>query len=119
MTYAKSITIAALETDPFPIYAHLRATAPITEVPAANCWFATRWADIEAINRSPDFTAASDDAPVNHPFGRPNVLTTEGAVHAELRAGIEPHYRPRPVGSYIDSLVRPLGRGAVEFLPRL
>ena len=108
MSFAETITIAALERDPFPIYARLRTEAPITAIPAANCWFATRWQDLEAINRSADFTAASDDAPVNDAFGRPNVLTTEGPVHAELRAGIEPHYRPRAVAGYIDALVRPL-----------
>ncbi len=108
MSFANTITIATLDTDPFPIYARLRHTSPLVHVPAANCWFATRWAEIEAINRSPDFTAASDDAPVNDAFGRPNVLTTEGPVHAELRAAVEPHYRPRKVAGYIDALVRPI-----------
>ena len=108
------ITIADLERDPYPIYARLRAHAPIAEVPAANCWFATRWRDLEAINRSKDFTAASDDAPVNLAFGRPNVLTSEGPVHADLRAGIEPHYRPRAVAGYIEALVRPLAEAQLE-----
>ena len=108
MTFANSITIADLDRDPFPIYARLRATAPITNVPAANCWFATRWKDIEVIARSPDFTAASPEAPVNDAFGTPNVLTTEGPVHAELRGGIEPHYRPKQVAAFIDDLVRPI-----------
>lgn len=108
MRFADTITIAALENDPFPIYATLRATDPITPVPAANCWFATRWKDVEAIARSPDFTAVTDDAPVNHAFGSPNVLTCEGPIHRELRGGIEPHYRPRRVADYIDSLVRPI-----------
>ena len=114
----QTITIAALETDPFPIYAALRAHAPIAEIPAANGWFATRWRDLEAINRSPDFTAASDDAPVNEAFGRPNVLTTEGPVHVELRSGIEPHYRPRPVAAYVDALVRPLAQAQLEIFLR-
>lgn len=108
MRFAEAITIDALEADPFPIYARLRAEDPIAPVPAANCWFATRWKDIELISRSPDFTAVSDDAPVNHAFGRPNVLTCEGPVHQELRGGIEPHYRPRRVAEYIETLVRPI-----------
>ena len=108
MTYASTITIAALEADPYPIYARLRREEPLIYVPAANCWFATRWKDLEAINRSADFTAASDDAPVNEAFGRPNVLTTEGPVHAELRGAVEVHYRPRKVSEYIEALVRPI-----------
>ena len=95
MRYSETITIEDLDTDPFPHYARLRATDPIAPVPAANCWFATRWADVELIARHPDFTAVSDEAPVNAAFGRPNVLTSEGPTHAALRGGIEPHYRPR------------------------
>ncbi len=110
MSFADAITIEDLEADPFPIYARLRREAPITPVPAANCWFATRWHDIELISRSFDFTAASEDAPVNEAFGRPNVLTTEGPVHAELRGGIEPHYRARRVADYVDALVRPIAQ---------
>ncbi|TXH97501.1 MAG: cytochrome P450 [Pseudorhodobacter sp.] len=108
MRYCETITIDDLETDPFPHYARLRAEDPIAPVPAANCWFATRWADVEQIARHPDFTAVSDEAPVNTAFGRPNVLTSEGETHAILRGGIEPHYRPRQVAGYIDSLVRPI-----------
>ena len=108
MRYGDAISIAALDTDPFPVYARLRGEDPIAPVPVANCWFATRWKDIEAIARSPDFTAASDEAPVNRAFGRPNVLTSEGPEHSGLRGGIEPHYRPRKVAEYIDRLVRPI-----------
>jgi cytochrome P450 len=108
MRHSQTITIADLDDDPFPHYARLRREDPIAPVPAANCWFATRWADVELIARHPDFTAVSDEAPVNAAFGRPNVLTSEGPVHAALRGGIEPHYRPRRVADYIDSLVRPI-----------
>jgi cytochrome P450 len=108
MRYSETITIDDLETDPFPVYARLRTEDPIAPVPAANCWFATRWADIETIARSPDFSAVTDDAPVNHAFGSPNVLTCDGPQHQELRGGIEPHYRPRRVAEYIETLVRPI-----------
>ena len=108
MSFAQTIHVEDLDRDPFPIYARLRTEEPIVEVSAANCWFATRWRDIELIARSPDFTAVSDDAPVNDAFGRPNILTTEGAEHAELRGGIEPHYRPKRVADYIETLVRPI-----------
>jgi cytochrome P450 len=110
MSYAATITIDDLETDPFPVYARLRRETPLVEVPVANCWFATAWDDIQAINRSPNFTAASDEAPVNEAFGRPNVLTSDGPIHKALRDGLEPHYRPKPVSGYVDALVRPLAK---------
>lgn len=118
MRYGSTVTIDALETDPFPIYARLRATDPISPVPAANCWFATRWSDVEAIARSADFTAVAEgEAPVDTAFGRPNVLTCEGETHRTLRGGIEPHYRPRRVAEYIETLVRPLAEAQLlDFL---
>ncbi|MBL9052357.1 MAG: cytochrome P450, partial [Tabrizicola sp.] len=53
MRYSETISIDDLETDPYPVYARLRAEDPIAPVPAANCWFATRWTDVEAIARHP------------------------------------------------------------------
>lgn len=114
MRYSETITIDDLETDPYPVYARLRREDPIAPVPAANCWFATRWTDVEQIARHPDFTAVSDEAPVNAAFGRPNVLTTEGPDHTELRGGIEPHYRPKRVADYIDRLVRPIAEAQLQ-----
>jgi cytochrome P450 len=108
MRYSETITIEDLDRDPYPVYARLRARDPIAPVPAANCWFATRWTDVEQIARSTDFTAISDDAPVNTAFGRPNILTSEGPDHQALRGGIEPHYRAKKVAEYVEALVRPI-----------
>lgn len=114
MRFPATITIEDLETDPYPIYSRLRAEDPIAPVPAANCWFATRWSDIEAIARHPDFTAVSPEAPVNRAFGQPNVLTSEGEMHRDLRGGIEPHYRPKRVVDYIEALVRPIAEAQLQ-----
>ena len=109
MAYAADISISALEADPYPIYARLRREAPVAFVPAANIWFATRWADVEAIGKQPDvFTAETVTSPVEISFGKPTILTSDGAVHKSLRMGIEPHYRPRKVMEYIEALVRPI-----------
>jgi hypothetical protein len=42
------------------------------------------------------------------------VLTSEGPLHATLRGGIEPHYKPRRVAEYIENLVRPLATCQLE-----
>lgn len=116
MSFAESISIRDLETDPYPIYARLRRESPVAWVPAANVWFATRWADVDTVTKSPDkFTAVAPTSPVERAFGSPTVLTSEGAVHKELRGGVEPHYRPKQVAGYIDPLVRPI---AEEFLAK-
>lgn len=117
--FAEAITIEDLERDPYPIYARLRREAPITPVPAANVWFATRWDDVETIVKSPAlFTAEAVDSPVERSFGSPTILTSEGAVHRELRGGIEARYKAREVATYIDGLARPIAERVLTALPR-
>lgn len=113
-TSAADISIDELEADPYPIYARLRREAPVVEVPAANCWFATRWDDILTISRSDDFTAESPEAPVNAAFGTPNILTSDGPIHKGLCEALEPHYTHAAVAGYIDDLVRPLAEAQLD-----
>lgn len=117
--FAEAVTIADLERDPYPIYARLRREAPITPVPAANVWFATRWDDVEAIVKSPaSFTAEAADSPVERSFGSPTILTCEGQVHRDLRGGLETRYKAREVGTYIEPLARPIAERILGELPR-
>jgi cytochrome P450 len=119
IAFAEAITIEDLERDPYPIYARLRRKAPITPVPAANVWFATRWDDVETIVKSPAlFTAEAADSPVERSFGSPTILTSEGAVHRELRGGIEARYKSREVATYIEDLARPIAERVLTELPR-
>lgn len=116
MSFAEEITIEALERDPYPIYARLRRESPVAYVPAANVWFVTRWQDVEAVTKSPEtFTAEAPTSPVELSFGKPTILTVDGDQHKQLRGGIDPHYRPRKVAEYVDSLVTPI---AEEYLAK-
>ncbi|MBL8707593.1 MAG: cytochrome P450 [Rhodospirillaceae bacterium] len=117
MAFADHITVAELERDPYPIYARLRREAPVAFVPAVNIWLVTRWNDVELVAKSPDlFTAEVKTSPIERTFGKPTILTTDGPVHRELRAGIDPKYKPKPVAGYIEQLVRPI---AEEYLAPL
>ena len=53
------------------------------------------------------------------------MLTCDGDVHKELRASIDPKFRPRVVDSYVDALIEPIadelldrfaGRGSAELM---
>ena len=119
MSYAQSISIEDLDSDPYAVYARLRAEAPVAFVPCANVWLATRWADVDFITKNPDiFSAEAPTSPVALSFGSPTIITTDGAVHRELRSIIEPEYRPRAVMGYIDALVRPIACQHLNELPR-
>jgi cytochrome P450 len=109
MKFVDHITVQDLEDDPYPLYARMRREAPVCFVPAVNIWLVTRWADVEYVAKTPEiFTAAVKTSPVERTFGKPTILTTDGPVHKELRAGIDPKYKPKAVASYIEALVRPI-----------
>lgn len=117
MPFTDQITVQDLEDDPYPLYARMRREAPVCFVPSVNIWLVTRWADVEYVAKTPEiFTAAVKSSPVERTFGKPTILTTDGPVHKELRAGIDPKYKPKAVASYIDALVRPI---AAEYLDKV
>jgi cytochrome P450 len=125
MSFASTITVEALEDDPYPLYARLRREPPAF-VPAVNVWMLTRWADVEYAGAHPElFSAETPSSPVELTFGSPTVLTCDGAVHRELRASIDPKFRPRVVDEYVDGLIGPIadalldrfeGRGSAELM---
>jgi cytochrome P450 len=117
---AASVTVAELDRDPYPFYAHLRAHAPVAYVPAVNLWMATRWDDVEAVAKDADtFTAVVESSPVDRCFGQPTIITTDGPVHRELRRATDPKYRPARVNEYIEALVRPVAEDHAELVSRM
>jgi len=105
------VTVEQLDRDPYPVYARLREEAPVAFVPAVNVWMVTRWADVEAAAGEPELftaTAPPGASPIERTVGRPTVLTSDGPLHRDMRASIDPKFRPREVDGYVEELVRPL-----------
>ena len=53
-----TVTTHALEHDPYPVYARLRAQAPVAWVPSVGLWLVTRWDDVRRIDQDPDLAFA-------------------------------------------------------------
>jgi cytochrome P450 len=107
--FVAAIDVEQLDADPYPIYARLRREAPVCYVPAVNLWFITRWHDVEQAAQRPDlFSAAVDPSPVSRSFGENNILTVDGPRHKQLRAMLDPSFRPRVVEQYATPLIAPL-----------
>jgi len=106
----RSITVEALEADPFPIYARLREEEPVCFVPAVGLHLVTRWDDVQHVATHPDiFTAEVDASPLVRTLGV-NVLTVDGADHARMRAGMDAPMRPRAVEGYAPGVIEPIAR---------
>lgn len=113
--FLESITVEALERDPYSIYERLRDETPVAFIPAVNSWLATRWEDVNKVSNTPSIFSANDDnAPVVRHFGSPAIIHVDGAVHQELRKGLAAHYAPSKVKQYIDALVRPIATEYIE-----
>lgn len=114
-TFLDDITLDDLERDPYPIYARMRAEAPIAWVPAADVWFVTRWQHVSDIgNGHYGFVAAVGHPTLDRVFNRPNVLTSDGEQHTDIRAGVDPRLKPDAVTAVVDSIVRPVARRRLD-----
>ena len=117
ISLGEQITVAELEDDPYPIYARLRAEAPVAWVPAVEMWLATTWDAALRVASEPElFAADMPGSPIERSFGSPTILTCDGERHRELRRSIDPKYRPHEVGAYIEDLVGPIVAEQLEKL---
>ncbi|QDQ09551.1 cytochrome P450 [Streptomyces spectabilis] len=83
-------TLDELDEDPYPIYARLRAEAPVSWVPSLNAWLVTRWHDVRQVANLPEsFTTANSKAPLADYCGPQNILTLEGDRHAAVRESVD------------------------------
>ena len=110
-----SLDLAAMQVDPYPTYAEMRRRAPVAFVPELELWMVTRWSDVEAVAREPQrWGSPSGLSRLNRTFGEPNILTSDGEVHADQRAGVDAVLRPRAVNAYVDDLVRPIAARLID-----
>lgn len=115
--FAETITVEQLDEDPYPLYARLRREEPVAWVPAVNLWLVTRAADVEYVTTHPElFRARVDGSPLDRSFGGPTILTVDGEQHLDLRRSLDAKYKPREVTTYIDDLVRPIAKSALDAL---
>lgn len=90
------ISLAALDANPYPAYAHLRREG-VVWVEAVERWLVTRWDDIDLIERdSTSFTARETDSLQTRVMGR-TMLRSDGAEHRRLRTAAQGPLSPRAV----------------------
>ena len=87
-----TIDLAALETDPDPILARLRADAPVAYVDALEMWLVTRWDDVATMEETPEiFTAATNPSFLARALGQ-NMLTMDPPAHTRLSEIFKPPF---------------------------
>jgi cytochrome P450 len=92
------------------VFARLRREAPIAWIPSLRAWVASTWKECWEMASDYQNFGGTTDPNTEHVFGQPCILSVDGDVHADLRAMLDPHLRPRAVRRYIEGLVRPIAQ---------
>jgi cytochrome P450 len=84
--------------DPYPLYARLRAEAPVAHNTAAGLWVASRHAEVTAISRDPE-TFCSGKGILAMEIGAhydtpPTMMHTDPPDHGRYRSLVQPGFRP-------------------------
>src|SRR3954452_148204 len=107
-TIGSRVTVADLESDPYPIYERLREEEPVSWVESVGLWLVTRWDDVMTVDKTPAvYTAETRPSTLDRTFGR-NLLASEGAYHDRIRAVIAPWFRRGAIGHFPDEVITPL-----------
>ena len=103
---AEAVTLTALETDPHPVLARLRAAAPVTWVPVLGAWLVTGYGEAVAVLRdAPTFTVDDPRFSTATVVG-PSMLSLDGPQHARHRAPFTPTFRSEEIYARLAAFIR-------------
>jgi cytochrome P450 len=111
------VTVDDLEADPYPIYAQLRATAPVAYMPCLDTWMVTTWATVEAACVDPvRFPATVDRSPTDRALGGVSMMTTDGEPARKRRRPFDATLRPRAIEATMPATFERLCRDRLAAL---
>jgi len=99
------VTVEALERDPHPTLARLRASEPVSWLPALNGWIVTRHDLADQVLRDPAAFTVDDPRFSTARVVGPSMLSLDGAEHGRHRAPFTRSFRPGDVRSRFASFV--------------
>lgn len=109
------VTVDQLEADPYPIYAELRATAPVAYMPCLDVWMVTSWATVEAACIDPaTFPAQVAHSPTDRALGGISMMTTDGEPAKLRRRPFDPTLRPRAIEATMPATFERLCRERLD-----
>jgi cytochrome P450 len=103
---AEAVTLAALETDPHPVLARLRAAAPVTWVPVLGAWLVTGYGEAVAVLRDARTFTVDDPRFSTATVVGPSMLSLDGPRHARHRAPFTRTFRSDEVHARLAAFIR-------------
>jgi cytochrome P450 len=110
------VSLDQLERDPHPVLAALRASEPVSWIPAMDCWLVTRRdLALQVIRDAESYTVDDPRFSTGRVIG-PSMLSLDGEAHAHHRAPFAPPFRPLAVRDRFAEVVAVEARRLVEEL---
>lgn len=111
-----TVTLDRLNSDPYPIYAALRASEPVSWIDDLQMWYVTRHDDVQAVLRDPErFTTRFDESTIFDTFGV-HMLTSDGKEQQRFRDEFRGAFAPDVVRHSMECVVRERAALLVESL---
>jgi cytochrome P450 len=109
-----AVELAELDRDPYPIFARLRRSEPISWVAALNMWYVTGYENVRTIILDTErFTTASEHSLLYDTFGA-HLLTTEGALHDRYRLAVQSHFSTACIRKHFEEPIRTAAAELIE-----
>ncbi|MBB5953673.1 cytochrome P450 [Saccharothrix tamanrassetensis] len=102
--------------DPWPVYAHLRATEPVHFSEPSGCYVVAAHADVRDGLARADLAADFPLRASRLMFGR-NMLDTDGEAHRTLRRLVNPFFGASAVADHLREVIKPVVDSVVDALP--
>jgi len=115
----ETITLDALDRDPFPIYRRLRAEAPVCRVKAAGRTLLTKAADTKYVKDNPDLFSSDDpNTPMKRAFWAHTLMRKDGEAHKRERMAMAPAFGPKVITQEWMPRYQKIAEDYVARLPR-
>ncbi|MGB7318650.1 MAG: cytochrome P450 [Planktotalea sp.] len=115
----ESITLEALDRDPFPIYRRLRAQAPVCRVKAAGRTLLTKAADTKYVKDNPELFSSDDpNTPMKRAFWAHTLMRKDGEEHLRERMAMAPAFAPKVIRDEWVPQYQKIAEDYVARLPR-
>ena len=88
-----TITLSALDRNPYPIYRRLRAEAPVARVTAAGRTLLTKATDTKYVKDDPALFSSDDpNTPMKRAFRAHTLMRKDGEAHGRERIAMAPAF---------------------------
>jgi cytochrome P450 len=103
---AEAVTLTALETDPHPVLARLRAAEPVTWVPVLGAWLVTGYGEAVTVLRDARTFTVDDPRFSTATVVGPSMLSLDGPRHARHRAPFTRTFRSDEIHARLAAFIR-------------